>query len=301
MNSNLSLRVSPQDLFASKLPRGEKEFFCYVHFPSINLDQAQDFSWRIGWGKDEAVSGERIITDKEREQQRVSVAMILPPAFDGGELTVRIASYEETWQIRSFEQKDRFRLPMMGQVLVVVGHRIGEPHRSTQIVSEHFAWDLVPLDHDGLRLIRGPLPEKLEAQDFVAFGQSLLAPVDGIIVKAVDGMEDLVRANEIPTNLDYFREDLNRAPGNYVIIDHGNGVWSLLAHLKNGSVQVKEGQQVKTLDKLGELGNSGFSSGPHLHLQFMNGPDFLSASPLPVELDLEGGTYAPQAGEITSS
>ena len=69
--------------------------------------------------------------------------------------------------------------------------------------------------------------------------------------------------------------------------------------LKRGSGQVKEGQEVEVLDKLGELGNSGFSSGTHVHLQFMDGPDILCASPLPIELDLEGGTYAQQAGEIT--
>ncbi len=158
----------------------------------------------------------------------------------------------------------------------------------------------MPLHNDGLRLLRGPLSENLLAQDFACYGQPVLAPADGLIVKAVDGLPDLTRANEFPANLDYYREDLNRALGNYVIIEHGNEVWSFLAHFKNGSVQVKEGQKVKTLDTLGELGNSGFSSGPHIHFHFMNGPDVLTASPLPVELDLEGGTYAPQTGEITA-
>ncbi len=118
---------------------------------------------------------------------------------------------------------------------------------------------------------------------------------------AVDGIADLAQIGELPSNLDYYLEDLTRALGNHVIIDHGNGELSCLAHLKQGSVQVHESQEVKTLDKLGELGNSGFSSGPHIHLHFMNGPDILTASPLPIELNLEGGTYAPQAGEITSS
>ena len=84
-------------------------------------------------------------------------------------------------------------------------------------------------------------------------------------------------------------------------LPNGEKVWSFLGHLRSGSVQVREGQEVKVSDKLGELGNSGFSSGPHVHLHFMNGPDILSASPLPIELTLEGGTYSPQAGEITSS
>lgn len=296
-----SLVVLPHDLFVNKLPNGEKEFFCFICFPKIGTDRARSFSWRIVSGKAGNMNGERSITDKEREQHRVSISAVLPSEFEDGELTVQLASCQETWQIQSFDQKDKFRLPLEGQVLIAVGHRIGEPHRLGQIGSEHFAWDLVPLHNDGLSLLKGLLSETLGAQDFAGFGRPVLAPADGVIVKAVDGMPDLTRANELPTNLDYYREDLNRAPGNHVIIDHGNGVWSLLAHFKNGSVEVIEGQKVRTLDELGELGNSGFSSGPHIHFQFMNGPDFLTASPLPIELDLEGGTYAPQAGEITSS
>lgn len=295
------LTALPHDLFVSKLPSGEKEFFCFICFPNTGIDQAKGFCWRIASSRTGNMNGERSITDREREQKRISLSAMLPREFEEGELTMHLASYQQTWQIQSYKQKGTFRLPLAGQVLVLVGHRIGEVHRSAQITSQHFGWDLLPLHKDGLRLLKGPLSENLQAHDFEGFGQPVLAPADGIIVRAFDGMADLTHVGELPTNLDYYREDLARALGNHVIIDHGNGVWSLLAHLKNGSVQVKEGQEVKASGKLGELGSSGFGSGPHLHLQFMNGPDLLTASPLPVELDLEGGTYAPQAGEITSS
>ncbi len=294
-----SLVTFPHDLFVNKLRNGEKEFFCFIHFPT-GADQAKEISWTIVSSQTGSVSGARSITEKEREQQRVSLSALLPPEFEKGELTVRIAASQGAWQVQSYKQRGRFRLPLEGQVLVACSHRIGEPHRSGSIASEHFAWDLVPLHNDGLRMLKGPLSENLLAQDFTGYGQPVLAPADGLIVKAVDGMPDLTRANEIP-NLDYYREDLNRALGNYVIIDHGNGVWSFLAHFKNGSVQVKEGRKIKTLDTLGLLGNSGFSTGPHIHFHFMNGPDVLTASPLPIELDIEGGTHDPQAGEITAS
>jgi peptidase M23-like protein len=268
---NSPLMVLPHNLFVSKLPNGEKEFFCFICFPN-GIDQTKHFSWRITSNKDRSafIGGERLITDKECEQCRVSIAVILSTEFVGGELTVSLAPYQKTWQIQSYDQKGKFRLPLNGQVLVLIG-------------------------------LKRPLSENLEAQDFEGFGQPILTPASGLVVKAVDGMADLARVGELPTNLDYYQENLTRALGNHVIIDHGEGVWSCLAHLKNGSVQVKEGQRVEVSDKLGELGNSGFSSGPHVHLHFMNGPDILSTSPLPIELDLEGGTYAPQAGEITSS
>jgi len=139
------------------------------------------------------------------------------------------------------------------------------------------------------------------AKDFEGFGQAVLAPADGSVVKAVDGNPDLEHAGQLPENLDFYLEDLQRALGNYVILAHGNKLWSVLGHLRQGSVQVPEGKKVRVADKLGELGNSGYSSGPHVHLHFMNGSDIFSASPLPIELSLEGGVYSPQAGEITSS
>lgn len=86
--------------------------------------------------------------------------------------------------------------------------------------------------------------------------------------------------------------------GNHVIIDHGHGVYACLGHLQQGSVVVQEGQEVIMGQVFGALGNSGFSSGPHLHFQFMDSSDLCRASPLPIELEVEGQTFAPQAGDI---
>ncbi len=309
MNISSSLKSIPRDLFVSKLPDGEKEFFCFICLENGTTDRMSRLSWRIKSTNPEdnhLLRGERSITEKEREQCRIPLSVLLPPEFDGGELAVNLdcSSHQEirTWKILSYQQKGKFRLPLDGQVLIVMGHRIGEAHRSAfQIPSQQFGWDLLPFHNDGLRLIKGALSENLRAQDFEGFGQAVLAPADGIVVKAMDGNPDLEHVGQLPENLDYYSEDLSRATGNYVTLNHGNKVWSFLGHLRSGSVQVKEGQEIKVSDKLGELGNSGFSSGPHVHLHFMNGPDIFSASPLPIELTLEGGTYSPQAGEITSS
>ncbi len=55
--------------------------------------------------------------------------------------------------------------------------------------------------------------------------------------------------------------------GNVVEIDHGNGFVTRYAHL-NRSV-VKKGQRVSLNDKIGELGSSGRSTGPHLHYEIL--------------------------------
>ncbi|WP_313284833.1 M23 family metallopeptidase [Stutzerimonas kunmingensis] len=53
--------------------------------------------------------------------------------------------------------------------------------------------------------------------------------------------------------------------GNYVRIEHEDGTHSAYLHLSRGSVRVKPGQQVKLGTLLGKSGNTGRSTGPHLH------------------------------------
>lgn len=53
--------------------------------------------------------------------------------------------------------------------------------------------------------------------------------------------------------------------GGLVVIDHGAGVVSLYFH--QSRVTAKVGQRVKRGDKVGEVGSTGLSAGPHLHLE----------------------------------
>lgn len=53
--------------------------------------------------------------------------------------------------------------------------------------------------------------------------------------------------------------------GNFVRILHSDGTMGVYLHLSEGSVVVSEGQQVSVGTPLGRSGNTGNSSGPHLH------------------------------------
>jgi murein DD-endopeptidase MepM/ murein hydrolase activator NlpD len=58
--------------------------------------------------------------------------------------------------------------------------------------------------------------------------------------------------------------------GNYVVIDHGDGVSTVYAHCSK--LNVTKGATVKKGDKIGEVGTTGNSTGNHLHFEFrLNG------------------------------
>ncbi|MEU9609413.1 M23 family metallopeptidase [Streptomyces sp. NPDC048057] len=65
------------------------------------------------------------------------------------------------------------------------------------------------------------------------------------------------------------------AYGNAVVIKHNNGMYSQYAHLN--SVGVSVGQSVKAGQEIAKSGNTGNSSGPHLHMEIRNTANYGSA------------------------
>ncbi|MBI1767666.1 MAG: peptidoglycan DD-metalloendopeptidase family protein [Bacteroidetes bacterium] len=61
--------------------------------------------------------------------------------------------------------------------------------------------------------------------------------------------------------------------GNYVVIDHGNGIVTLYAHMKEGSLSVKPGDEIKDGQSIGEVGNTGHSFGAHAHVEAIYNKD----------------------------
>ncbi len=296
----------PQHVFLSRLPAGEQELFCYlcIHREKNERGPVKQVAWQVISKEDETASQSGVIAFPDNGQglSRVAIAAILPSNWKNGQLNIDVQCTQSTWRkslnITPFYQGNSYRLPLAGMVLVVGGHRIGEPHRTaSSISSQHFAWDVLPLGRDGLRLLHTEYSDSLQARDFAGFGQDVLAPAEGRIIQAVDGHPDSVQIGDLP-KISAFEGDPRRAFGNHVILDHGSGVWSFLAHLRQGSIRVEKGKRMEAGQAIGELGSSGYVSGPHLHFQFMDGPDPLTASPLPIELDIEGRRYAPQSGEI---
>jgi urea transporter len=115
--------------------------------------------------------------------------------------------------------------------------------------------------------------EGLETSDYFSFGAPVLAPGTGTVVGAYDGAAD-GRPGDM---------DVERPWGNAVVIQHGPDLFSVVAHLKRGSITVRPGAFVVVGQVVGACGASGRSPRPHLHLQAQRSAE-LGAPAVPLRL-----------------
>jgi hypothetical protein len=117
---------------------------------------------------------------------------------------------------------------------------------------ERYALDLVKIGPDG-KCFNG---DGQHLQDHLSWTQPVRAPLSGTVIEAFDTYPD----NE-PGQVDD-----RDSRGNHVLIRSVAGDIVLLAHLKMHSVLVAEGDTVTEGQLIAEVGNSGNTSRPHLHL-----------------------------------
>lgn len=171
--------------------------------------------------------------------------------------------------LRAFERWKRLRsvpgpvlsLPLRGIWTVTQGPG-GEFTHNTLLGAE--AWDFMLLEEDG----RGADWPADEVEHFHGWGCPVLAPADGTVVAVEATLPDN------PVHAANTRDPW----GNWVLIAHDEGTCSLLAHLRAGSITATTGQRVTRGQELAQVGNSGRSPEPHLHLQLNEGPWLASPS-----------------------
>ncbi len=117
-----------------------------------------------------------------------------------------------------------------------------------------YAYDFVIKDEEG----KSYDGNGLNIEDYHCYNLPVVAPYKGKVVRVVDGIEE----NEIG------KINIKQNWGNTIVIDHGQGLFSAVSHLKKYSIRVKEGDEIEKGDILGNCGNSGRSPEPHLHFQF---------------------------------
>jgi hypothetical protein len=91
-------------------------------------------------------------------------------------------------------------------------------------------------------------------------GVDVLAAAPGRVRGIRDGMPDIAVSDPAAPPLD------GRDCGNGVAIDHGGGWETQYCHLRQGSIAVRQGDSVQAGDLLGQIGLSGNTEFPHLHL-----------------------------------
>lgn len=148
----------------------------------------------------------------------------------------------------------QIKLPFIGEWYVNQGHNGAETHKGDW----SDAWDFVIINNDSTQFSN----DGHDLTDYYCYGQKVLAPADGTVVVAEDGVDD----NKIGM------VDTNKNWGNTVIIKHAEGLYSKLCHLQKGSILVKVGDNVHSGQMIGKVGNSGRSPYPHLHFQLQSTP-----------------------------
>lgn len=160
------------------------------------------------------------------------------------------------------------RLPVDQEFFVFWGGRTIDENYHSAHSNQRFASDWV-IKRDGST----HAGDGKTNADYYCFGAPILSPADGKVVEVISDVADNVPGVMNPEQL----------TGNRVVIDHGNGEYSLLAHLKSGSIRVETGDSLKAGEAIGECGNSGNSSEAHLHYQLQDGPTFGDSNALPAQ------------------
>jgi murein DD-endopeptidase MepM/ murein hydrolase activator NlpD len=126
-------------------------------------------------------------------------------------------------------------------------------------------------------------------EQFPTFGSPVLAVADGEVVR-VSGRQRDHRSRESWWAIAYMMtvegavREIGGAGlvlGNHVVVDHGDGVYAAYAHLRRGSPLVGEGDRVQAGQQIAEVGNSGNTTEPHLHVQLMDRPVVTAAAGVP--------------------
>lgn len=237
-------------------------------------------------------------------------------AFDGQRDSLRVRATVKkgttaqeanaTLPISTAAAVTQYRLPVKGAWLVKSGPSFHTHHRWAR--PSEFALDLVKFGPEG----RSHAGDGSRFADYYAYGEEIFAAAGGRVIRAVNDRPeptDLLARNA-ETFAAYSQRTagyvqtllaagIDGVTGNHVMIDHGNGEYSLYAHLQPGSVRVRVGDEVKSGDPLAKLGGSGNALiEPHLHFHVCDQPSPLTCAGIPVEFtDVEKPfvSFAPRA------
>lgn len=145
--------------------------------------------------------------------------------------------------------KINFILPFYGKWIVSQGYS----GNITHLGPWSKALDFILLD-DEMKSYKNP---GLDVEDYYCFGKPVIAPASGYVVSLINDVDDnLIGLSNTKQNW-----------GNSIVIQHTEGIYSQLSHLKKFSSKVSIGEYVQQGQIIAQTGSSGRSPEPHLHFQ----------------------------------
>jgi hypothetical protein len=148
--------------------------------------------------------------------------------------------------------------PLRGTHVVLNGGVSPFTNAHFRVRPQDYALDILGVNAFGARASLTGSRRDLES--YVIYGKPVFSPCDGTIS---------VVENDLPDQVPPERDTENIA-GNHVLVEC-LGLELLLAHLRQHSVRVNVGDIVAVGDPLGEVGNSGNTTEPHLHIHAERG------------------------------
>ncbi|MGN4942677.1 M23 family metallopeptidase [Bacillus cereus group sp. MYBK104-1] len=185
--------------------------------------------------------------------------------------------------VQSMSPKIVVRFPLNERALVGWGGDRLEANYHVIKPNERWAYDI---------LIPPAEVKSSKLEDYGIYGAKVMAPATGTVVSINNDEKDV----------DPGSDDFQSMAGNHIYLRlDESGTYLILAHLKQGSIKVKEGQHVNEGEFLAQVGNSGSSSEPHLHIHHQRqDPSKVSmflAEGLPLYFQTEKGAMMPERGE----
>jgi hypothetical protein len=189
-----------------------------------------------------------------------------------------------------YRPKTKLVVPLRGRVLVYDGHDYYSHHRRIDLSNPaikvlfainpvRYAYDFSPVDTTRAWYQGDPG----EPENWIAYNAPVYAPAAGRVVSVANDVPDNGIENGVLVYPELPNDVLKRLLGNYVVIDHGGGEYSVLAHLKAGTVTVGVNDRVRQDQLVGRIGFSGDTGlYVHLHYQLTDGANPVTASSLPV-------------------
>jgi hypothetical protein len=180
---------------------------------------------------------------------------------------------------RSPREPVELAAPVRGRWVAINSPGTAVPSHGVKAYGQTYGVDLLQPSADAPASIGWSLRTRAP-ESYACFGAPVFAMAPGTVLRATSTQRDHRSRDTWPALIwmmtaEAFGRELagvGRILGNHVIVAHDDGTCAVYAHLRQGSTVVGKGDRVDAGQQLAQVGNTGNTSEPHLHVQLMDHP-----------------------------